>query len=146
MVWHKILCGSSRRCHPKMKKVLSSILIGLYLVSTVQLTFDCHFCMGRLVEITFSAPAQLCAGCGMETKKESKDCCKDVQLSLKSGDRHTSPGAYHSAPTPPIFPVNVTTSFIKPTPVVEADIPATHSFHSRPRSLPLYLMLLNYRV
>lgn len=72
---------------------MSSILIVLYLLSTVQATFACHFCMGKLVDISFSGPRDICAGCGMDIKKESKDCCKDVHFNFDHA--HTPHRTYH---------------------------------------------------
>ena len=74
-----------------VKKLSSFILIILYFSSAVGTTIHQHYCMGELVGLSlFNTRNNACGKCGMEKHtEESKDCCKDVSIVIKSGDSHT---------------------------------------------------------
>lgn len=118
---------------------MSIILFLLYSLSTIQASFDCHFCMGRLVEISSTGPQKICAGCGMDAKKDSKACCKDIQLSLKSGDKHISPIICDFSPSLYALPTSATW-IIYSDQKIDKRLGETYSFHAPP-ALPRYLTL-----
>ena len=80
----------STRMHA-VKKLSSFILIILYFSSAVGTTIHQHYCMGELVDSSlFNTRNEACGKCGMQKHtEESKDCCKDVSIVIKSGDSHT---------------------------------------------------------
>ena len=55
-----------------------------------------HYCMGKLVETSlFSTSDKKCGRCGMEKHSENNDCCKDVQVVIKSSEDHISSPYFH---------------------------------------------------
>ena len=86
----QILCLIEQE-HHAVKKSASFILALLYFSSTVGTTIHQHYCMGELVGSSlFNTKNKSCGKCGMEKHtEESKDCCKDISIVIKSGDSHT---------------------------------------------------------
>ena len=70
-----------------MKKFIVSILALVYLSSSTGTSVDIHYCMGKLVNWTFShTEGKSCDKCGMEKKGSDSGCCKDEQKFLKNTD------------------------------------------------------------
>jgi hypothetical protein len=70
-----------------MKKLIVSILALVYLSSSTGTSVDIHYCMGKLVDWTFShKEAKSCSKCGMEKNGSNEGCCKDEQKFLKNTD------------------------------------------------------------
>lgn len=74
-----------------MNKVLGVILSCLYLFFCSGATVHQHYCMGDLVGTSlFDFRDDACGKCGMEKHtEESKNCCKDVSITVKSDDTYT---------------------------------------------------------
>lgn len=67
-----------------MKKFLVTLLMLLYLIPAVGVTFSAHFCGEELASISHSVTeAEKCL-CGMQPMKKS--CCEDKQLQIKMDD------------------------------------------------------------
>lgn len=68
-----------------MRKLLVSILALVYLTASTGTSVDIHYCMGKLVDWTFShKESKQCDNCGMEKKGSPNGCCKDEQKFVKS--------------------------------------------------------------
>ena len=67
-----------------MKKVVSIILLFLYMIPVIGINASVHYCGGKIASVSFGAEkAQKCA-CG--SKKMKKNCCKDKEFSFKLKD------------------------------------------------------------
>lgn len=93
-----------------MKKCLAFILTFIYISFSVGATLNVHYCMGEMVGASlFSLRDQKCGKCGMEKHtEESKNCCRDISIVLKSGDNHTFTKLHYvsnavSLTVPPVF-------------------------------------------
>ena len=75
-----------------MKKFFIVILSFLYLSATFGATINMHFCMGKLVEISFFENHEDdCSKCGMEKDETAKNsCCKDESKEVKIDDDQKS--------------------------------------------------------
>jgi hypothetical protein len=68
-----------------MRKLLVSILSIVYLTASTGTSVDMHYCMGKLVDWTFSHDdSGSCGSCGMEKKGSDNGCCKDEQKFVKN--------------------------------------------------------------
>ena len=90
-----------------MKKCLAFILTFIYISFSVGATLNVHYCMGEMVGASlFTLRDQECGKCGMEKHtNESKNCCRDISIFLKSGDDHTFP-QFHYVSTALSFTVH----------------------------------------
>jgi len=67
-----------------MKKLIVSILLIVYFVSSTGATVQLHYCMDQLVSWDISAKMKnKCSNCGME-KKGHGGCCKDESKFVKN--------------------------------------------------------------
>lgn len=68
-----------------MKKILLTLLAIFYLAVASGAGVSFHYCMGELVDWSFTQNERhACDFCGMEKKEATKDvCCKDVQHQAK---------------------------------------------------------------
>ena len=74
-----------------MKRFLTGILAVFYLCICTGFTVHEHFCMGRLVEASFTHPdseEHQCSNCGMEKKSDGKGCCKEEHRVVKADVEH----------------------------------------------------------
>ena len=107
-----------------MKKALILFLVVFYFFLSMKLTANIHYCCGKIHTITLVGFEEHDACCGSKVMK--KNCCKDVQVSLKktTDDQRTQSIAYtfvHFSDFPQTFPQEISTekllvpSIIKPT-------------------------------
>lgn len=69
-----------------MKKFIITILAVFYLGVSSGATVHLHYCMGKLIDWSFShEEANECSNCGME-QGNSKNCCKDQHHKLTVKD------------------------------------------------------------
>jgi hypothetical protein len=60
-----------------MKKLLTSIVLICYLIVTLGVVINHHYCMDRLASTQlFATETETCSDCGMHTD-ESSGCCRD---------------------------------------------------------------------
>jgi hypothetical protein len=79
-----------------MRRVLVTILTIFYSYYSIGATIHVHYCMGELVETSlFGTSDKACGKCGMEKHSENDDCCKDVQVVVKSSENHISSPYVH---------------------------------------------------
>ena len=131
-----------------MRKASAFILAVFYLSFSIGATLHQHFCMGELVGMSiFSLKDDECEKCGMEKHTEaSKDCCKDVSITIKNNDSHTF--------SQTVFDFNSFTFLLAPIHVatVNLDIPEAKTensywAHSPPLLKgPLFLRFNNFRI
>lgn len=74
-----------------MKKLFIAILSVFYLVSSFGASIDMHYCMGKLIDTSFSYIASSdntkCSNCGMiKSSHDKKNCCKDEHKRVKTTD------------------------------------------------------------
>lgn len=92
-----------------MRKLLSGLLLLIYLGTSTGLTLHTHYCMGRLAgwSLGLELP-DICGKCGMD-KSEGKDkgCCRDEHRVLKTSVDQKILGASYSLNlllTAPVLP------------------------------------------
>jgi hypothetical protein len=67
-------------------RVVKSILILLYLLSSLPVLASYHYCLGRVKQISFYETSY--ADCVCPAPEESRDCCDDEQALLDFQDDH----------------------------------------------------------
>jgi len=71
-------------------QIVSSLMALLVLASTVSWTVDKHFCMGRVMDISFFSHAEDCgmeAGLALMEKDDvKKSCCEDESFTMQGQD------------------------------------------------------------
>ena len=114
-----------------MKRVVALSLLCVYMVASLGVTVQSHYCMGRLVGSSFQAqkPPLKCPRCG--TKKKGGGCCEDKTQTLKiQSDQQTATLSFDFAPLLagfiPAKPVEYTPSFSYFTPS-DAGFPLCHA-------------------
>ena len=132
-----------------MKRFFVTILTILYYYYSIGATIHEHYCMGEVVEISlFSASEKKCTKCGIETHPENNDCCKDVQVVVKSNEDHISSSYVHFIRSnfeiiPPVF-------FAGFNEIYFDKIAATYNAsaaHSPPlKHVPIYIQIQNFRI
>lgn len=132
-----------------MRRVFVSILAILYSYYTIGATIHEHYCMGELVDISlFGIGDEKCAKCGMEKHSENNDCCKDVQVVIKSSEDHIfSP---HVQLSQSIFEIIPPVSFTEFSEIYYNKIAITcnaSAAHAPPvRHVPIYIHVQNFRI
>jgi hypothetical protein len=131
-----------------VRKESAFILAVFYLSFSIGATLHQHYCMGELVGTSmFSLENDECGKCGMKKHTEaSKDCCKDVSITIKNSDSHTfSQTAYHFnsftflLPAIPVATVNLD--------IPEAQTENLYRAHGPPLlKRPLFLQFGNFRI
>lgn len=66
-----------------MMKTILCFFAFLYLVFSVGITLNSHFCGGELQSISFSKSLNYCKKC---SSKNMKNCCKDISTSFQFTD------------------------------------------------------------
>lgn len=71
-------------------QILASVMALLVLASTISWTVDKHFCMGRVMDISFFVHAEDCgmeeAMADMEDQTLQNSCCDDESFTVKGQD------------------------------------------------------------
>ena len=67
-----------------MRKILSIILLSLYLVSSIGVTINAHYCGGNLASLALFEKVSCC--CDEEEAEKPTDCCKDEIKTIKISD------------------------------------------------------------
>ncbi len=126
-----------------MKRVLSLLLMLLYVGSISGATFDMHYCGGSLQSVSFSGFGHTGCCCENKEMKNPESCCKDKVIVVKCGSEHNQ---IHSATIPLSF-----SQYLKfeATVLVNFFYPSQHTviisdFHSPPiRAGSNELLILN---
>ncbi|WP_207495764.1 HYC_CC_PP family protein [Aridibaculum aurantiacum] len=131
-----------------MKRFIVLILSILYLGTSVGATFNMHYCMGKLVDVSlFADEGEDCSSCGMEKAESNNSCCKDEHKELKvQDDQKITPG-FTFFPLPPV--AYIPTGFSELPGLVansvELEFPVSHApplqVHDQ-----LYLLNCNFRI
>ncbi|HEY1009927.1 MAG: HYC_CC_PP family protein [Daejeonella sp.] len=79
-----------------MKRFFITVLAVFYLGVSSEATVHIHYCMGELIDLSFSSDkTEKCGNCGMD-KSSSENCCKHLQHKFKVKDSLTaSKVGYH---------------------------------------------------
>lgn len=64
-----------------MKRALSLILLVLYAIMTIGVTWHTHYCMGRVKYVSLYAPKHCPPTC-------AKQCCRDEATTIRLADAH----------------------------------------------------------
>lgn len=134
--------------HFNMKKLFSLILAISYFLSSTGAIIHHHYCMGRLAKISLSCfDIKKCPRCGMKKTGDDSDCCKDIQLIVKSSNPHYSPAVVFDFNNGllPALPVK----YFAPGFFFAKDIDDHYPFaaHAPPGSEPaIYIVLQNFRI
>ena len=67
-----------------MKKIISILLLFLYLVPVIGINASVHYCGGKISSVSVGLEKTTKCTCG--SKKMKKDCCKDKKISFKLTD------------------------------------------------------------
>jgi hypothetical protein len=75
-----------------MKRILSLIIMVLYLLPALGITVSTHYCSGKLADVSvFGSPSKMKCSCGAEIPKNKihfkKKCCEQIVYSLKLGNQ-----------------------------------------------------------
>jgi hypothetical protein len=111
-------------------------------------TIHLHYCMGELVQTSlFKSSTGRCVKCGMQKHKEGVDCCKDVQVVIKSADKHIA--SFPVSLVPPVLQTALVPEAICDNGLRYTVVPAkglSHT-HAPPLSpVPIYLQVGNFRI
>lgn len=91
-----------------MKKLIVILLLIIYAGSALGITINYHYCCGTLVNVSV-LNVEGKAGCSCDSRKMSKDCCKDTILTQKV-DKHKpghSASILHYTPLAVALPISV---------------------------------------
>ena len=66
----------------RMKRILSILLLCLYLISSIGVTVSAHYCEGNLASFAFFETDLNCC-CDEGSNGESDDCCRDESKSIQ---------------------------------------------------------------
>lgn len=103
--------------------------------------------MGELVNISLLGHSpKTCPKCGMENKKENKDCCNDIQVTVNSRDQHIPSHAVFLLANFDIIAGQIV--FLVNVNLLERSAFRKFSCANAPplKMLPLYLQLRNLRI
>jgi hypothetical protein len=115
-----------------MKKLFSIVMAFVVLMTGLNLSFDSHFCDGKLADVKFSTTGEK-ATCGMESDDDATlpnvnlfkpICCKD-ELSKLTVDSNYSP----SFNKPLDFSQKVISIYVIPLSEVITDLGISRNFH-----------------
>jgi len=133
-----------------MKKIIVAILAVLYLGSSSGATIHLHYCMGRLVDLSFSfyeKEKEKCNKCGMKNFKDKKGCCKNEYKQVKiEKDQKTSQCIWQFTKTiTGISPAALPACAFSPEFFPEAYYPNNHA---PPRAVdtPIYICNCVFRI
>ena len=72
----------------KLQQKIAMALCVFYLITTIGIAVNMHFCSGKLASVKFINEAK-CGACKGDNKiKKSHDCCKDTSVKVKVKDSH----------------------------------------------------------
>lgn len=115
-----------------MKKLILSILAMVYLLAASGAAVELHYCMGKMVDWSFThASSPSCDACGMEKQESGNHCCKDEQKYVKSvEDQKAGSGMQEFRPL--VFEAEATTPHLPPSTFLTCGLPITHAPHGPP--------------
>lgn len=71
----------------------------MYLANATGAIVHIHYCMGKLMSISFTNKVEdKCGGCGMKKSEEKKGCCKDEHKTFKSAEHKSAISAFDFLP------------------------------------------------
>ncbi|MFM6954364.1 MAG: HYC_CC_PP family protein [Sphingobacteriaceae bacterium] len=73
------------------KKILSWVFAGLYLLSTLGLAVNVHYCGNKLAQVQFQS--REIRNCCSEKAEKTAGCCKNQLVNFKIKDQHLSGGS-----------------------------------------------------
>jgi hypothetical protein len=81
-----------------MKRILSLVIMVLYLLPALGMTVSTHYCGGKLADVSlFGSKPKMNCSCGAMTSKKQvhfkKKCCEQVTYSLKLGNQQLKQSA-----------------------------------------------------
>lgn len=72
----------------KLQQKIAMALCAFYLITTIGIAVNMHFCGGKLASVKLIESAK-CAACkGGNKIKKAHDCCKDTSVDVKVKDSH----------------------------------------------------------
>lgn len=82
----------------RMKRILSLVIMVLYLLPALGMTVSTHYCGGKLANVSlFGSTSKMNCSCGAMTPKNKvhfkKKCCEQVTYSLKLGNQQLKQSA-----------------------------------------------------
>ncbi|MBE7179581.1 MAG: hypothetical protein INR69_24470 [Mucilaginibacter polytrichastri] len=122
-----------------MKRSFVLSMICLYVVATIGLAFNLHYCGGKIAKVSFIGSEKNCEG--KPVAKEASDCCKDQKVEYKVKADQKAANQVKSPDMPPAFAL-VTNFFEEILPVFSATF--EDAFADRaPPDLPRKLNILH---
>lgn len=131
-----------------MKKLVVAILAVLYLGVSSGATVHLHYCMGKLLGVSFTDnDSNKCGKCGMKkTASPKKSCCKDEHKLVKLGKDHTASAFIELLQAPlllqPVHQYETAIAAVGEQPVL---FPSPHS-PPYPGDVPLFVRNCVFRI
>jgi hypothetical protein len=129
-----------------VKKPLLLIISFVYLLSVTGLSFDLHYCMGKLADVEWpGVKNDKCGRCGMQNSKKKSGCCHNEPRFVKISDEHQYSNAFQVT-EPGVYIVQLPEFAIPGTEMlpVYSRVRSFHAFvYSSP---PLYLRYRVFRI
>jgi len=99
-----------------VKKIITSIALACYLLVSIGVVINHHYCMKQLASTQlFAAAKAVCGKCGMHTKKSNGCCHDEVKVVKLEQDQNTFSAASLSIPSLDILSITpsqfITTDF-----------------------------------
>lgn len=133
----------------RVKRSWAVILVICYFAYVANITVYQHYCMGELVSTSmFPVTDSACSKCGMDRHTEkNKDCCKDVSVSVSTGEPHLYANACLTEPAK-YFELTPSLYFVLIYPIEEPVASETPYLLQAPAlyKRPLYLQHRNFRI
>jgi len=127
-----------------MKRILACLLLMIYAASSMGMRVHVHYCMDKWSGIEFFGKREKCPGCGMDTRQEKKDCCRDVVKILKSGKSHITTAGLMIMDAPCCFLQQPLYSIESAHPLLKT--PQITSNSGAPPGNPVYLLCRSIRI
>ncbi len=144
--WHNYFCNlGNDHC---VKRLFFTILALFYLTSTIGATIHQHYCMGELINSSlFNSNSDSCGKCGMEKHSdETKDCCKDLSIVIKTPDSHNFLEAVYDFNPPLIFLPAISLILLNLHEYSEEVDKVSHVYSPPLLKCPLFIQHCNFRI
>ncbi len=117
-----------------MKRVISLIIMVLYLLPALGITVSAHYCSGKLADVSLlGSKSKMTCACGANSAKGKvslkKKCCEQVSFSLKLDNQQLKQSTLdHKSPNAEILAVKlVDFGFIRNTIIVMPKVALSYS-------------------
>ncbi len=117
----------------RMKRILSLIIMVLYLLPALGMTVSTHYCGGKLADVSlFGSKPKMTCSCGAMTPKNKilvkRKCCEQVVFSLKLDNQQLKQSTLdHKSPNAVLAEKQFDFGFIRNTIIVTPKVALSYS-------------------